>query len=88
MAKSLAQEFQELKKEISSKKARYHQLEGEIAGLEKQMKDEHGTTPDKASADCAALEKKEKDLLNGVKRGLSAFKEKYGIEDGDEDESQ
>lgn len=82
MAKSLAQEFQELKREVSSKKARYHQLEGEIAGLEKQMKDEHGTTPDKAGVDCTALEKKEQDLLDGVKRGVAAFKEKYGIIEG------
>jgi len=86
MAKSLAQEFQELKKEIGSKKARYHQLEGEIAGIEKQMKDEHGTTPEKANTTCDALEKKEQDLLDGVQRGLTAFKEKYGL--GNEDESQ
>ena len=83
MAKSLAQEFQELKKEVNSKKARYHQLEGEIAGIEKQMKDEHGTTPEKASAACDALEKKEQDLLDGVTRGLTTFKEKYGLEDED-----
>lgn len=77
--KSITQQLTDFQEQIESKTKRLNQIEGEMVGLEKQMKQDHNSDPKKAETDIKKMEQQEEQLRRGLERNLEDFREKYGL---------
>ena len=77
--KSITQQLTDFQEQIEVKTRRLNQIDGEMTGLEKQMKQDHNSVPAKAESDIKKMEQQEEQLRRGLEKNLEDFREKYGL---------
>lgn len=78
--KSITQQLTDLQDQIDTKTRRLNQIEGEMTGLERQIKQDYNSTPAKADSDIKKMQEQEDQLRRGLEKNLEDFREKYGLE--------